>query len=257
MAVMNYSAGTIPAGTLLTGVPFGLDAMSYAGWYYAGGGKELTQDLLRKHGVHGMLCLMTAAETGGWFRNEVNTPADISGLKFRTAGLGAKVYERMGASVTALSYGETFTALERGMLDAVEASVPSVDVVLGLQKVTKHAYFPGWQQPVGAGHLLVNLSVWDGMTDLQRSLVEAACDAAAVKNIPVSDAVQSAAVETAKAAGVQVHRFSDELMAAFEAASRDIMEEEAAADEDFKKIYESMEAYKASIKDLPTALGAN
>ncbi|MEO4002172.1 TRAP transporter substrate-binding protein [Mesorhizobium sp. CAU 1732] len=257
LAVMNYSAGTIPAGNLLTGVPFGLGPSEYAGWYYTGGGKELTQDLFNKHGVHGMLCLMTGPETGGWFRNEVSVPDDIRGLKFRTAGPGAKVYEKLGASVTALSYGETFSALERGLMDAVEASIPSVDIALGLHKVTKHAYFPGWQQPVGAGHLVVNLGVWNGLTDIQKALVEAACDAAAIKNIPISDAVQAAAIHTAVEAGVQVHHFSEELLVAFEAASNEVLAEEAAADADFKAIYESMEAYKAHMSELGPLTGGN
>lgn len=157
--VMAYSGGSIPAAALLTGVPFGVGPLDYAGWYYRGGGKELTQDLMAGNGVHAMLCLMVGAETGGWFREPISELSDFEGLTFRTAGVGSRVYTSLGMSVNSLPMGETFSALEKGAIDAGEASLPSVDTVLGLHKVAQFGYFPGWQQPVGAAHLVVNQGV--------------------------------------------------------------------------------------------------
>lgn len=249
MAIMNYSAGTIPAGQLLTGAPFGLDAVGYASWYYGGEGKELTQKLLDKHGVHGMLCLLIGSETGGWFRKPLESVDDLRGLRFRTAGLGSAIYTKVGASVTTMPYGETFAALERGAMDAAEASLPSVDVVLGLHRVAKHAYFPGWQQPMGAAHLVINKKAWNRLNAPQQKAIETACKSSALSNYVISETVQSNAVAQAQKDGATVHTFPEDILAAFKAATDEVMTEQAKKDADFAEIYESMEAHKAKLAE--------
>ncbi|SFM78643.1 TRAP-type mannitol/chloroaromatic compound transport system, substrate-binding protein [Shimia aestuarii] len=244
MAVIGYSAGSIPATALLFGAPFGLGPREYAGWYYQGGGEALTQALLNKNGVHGFLCGMIGAEMGGWFREPLNSIEDFKGLRFRTAGLGADVLTRLGMSVTTLPLGETFPALERGAIDAAEGSLPSVDVILGLHKVAKHGYFPGWHQPVGTGHLVINQGVWDGLSDAQKEAVETSCEAITMKNLTISDSIQAASMAKAKADGAEFHVFSDEMIEAFRKATAEVMAEQSAKDADFKEIYESMEAHK-------------
>lgn len=242
--VMAYSAGTIPAGALLTGVPFGLGPREYASWYHIGGGKKLTQDLLSKNGVHGLFCLLIGAETGGWFREPITSVDQFKGLKFRTAGVGGLVYTRLGMAVNSLPFGETLQALEKGTIDAAELSLPSVDTAVGVQKVAKHLYFPGWQAPVGAGHLVINQKVWDGLTSLVKDQIEASCNSAISRNLATSDALQAAALDKARAAGVTIHTYSEEMMDAFRTASAEVLAEQSAADADFKAIYESMEAHK-------------
>lgn len=249
MVVMGYYGGTIPAGNLLFGVPFGLGPREYAGWYYQGEGKELTQALMAKSGVHGMLCGMIGAEMGGWFREPVNSLEDLKGLRFRITGLGGEVLARLGVSVTNIPIGESFPALERGAIDAAEGSLPSVDVALGFNKVAPHGYFPGWHQPTATGHLAVNQSVWDGLSDVQKEALETACEAITMKNLTISDAIQAAAMAKAKDGGAEFHVFSDEMMAAFRAANDEVMAEQSAKDADFKQIYESLQAHKALVSE--------
>ena len=81
---------------------------------------------------------MIGPETAGWFRDEVNVPEDVEGLKIRFAGLGGRVMQRLGASVTLLPGGELFQALEKGAIDATEYSLPGVDERLGFDRVAKY-----------------------------------------------------------------------------------------------------------------------
>ena len=69
-------------------------------------------------------------ESAGWFREEITSLDDLAGLKIRFAGLGGKVLQRLGASVTLLPGGEIFQALDRGAIDATEYSMPAVDTRL-------------------------------------------------------------------------------------------------------------------------------
>ena len=257
MVVMGYYGGTIPAGHLLFGVPFGLGPREYAGWYYQGEGKELTQELMNKNGIHGMLCGMIGAEMGGWFREPLNSMEDLKGLRFRITGLGGDALARLGVSVTSIPIGESFPALERGAIDAAEGSVPSVDVALGFHKVAKHGYFPGWHQPIATGHLAVNKSVWDGLADAQKEALETACEAITMKNLTITDAIQAAAMAKAKADGAEFHTFLDEMLAAFRSATDEVMAEQSAKDADFKKIYESQQAHKALVSEYIDMTGTD
>ncbi|CAG0911187.1 unnamed protein product [Cyprideis torosa] len=186
---------------------------------------------------------------GGWFREPLTSFDDLQGLRFRITGLGGDVLARLGVSVTSIPIGESFPALERGAIDAAEGSVPSVDVALGFHKVAQHGYFPGWHQPIATGHLAVNLSVWDGLTDAQKEALETACESITMKNLTITDAIQAAAMAKAKADGAQFHVFSDEMLAAFRKASDELMAELSAKDEDFKAIYDSMEAHRALVSE--------
>ena len=68
----------------------------------------------------------------------------LKGLRFRAAGLGGKVAQKAGMSVTLLPGGELFQALEKGVLDGTEFSLPTVDEQLGFYKVAKFYHLPGW-----------------------------------------------------------------------------------------------------------------
>lgn len=243
LSVIAYSAGTIPATALFSGSPIGLSAMDYAGWYYTGGGKELTREIMAEHNIYPIFCGLTGAETGGYFREPLNGIEDLQGLKFRAGGLGSKAMAKVGISVNSLPIGEFIGALERGAIDAGEGSIPSINVGLGLHKIAKHAYTPGWHQPMTATHLVINLDVWNGLDATVQKQVEASCAAVALPGFADSEALQADAVATAKAAGVTYHEFTPEMLDAFAAAVEEVLQEEAAKDEGFKRVYESMTAY--------------
>ena len=61
----------------------------------------------------------------------------------RFFGLGGKVMQRLGVSTQLLAPPDIYPALERGVIDATEFSVPAVDRSLGFYRLAKHNYFPG------------------------------------------------------------------------------------------------------------------
>ena len=56
------------------------------------------------YNVHVLPCGIIAPETSGWFKNEINSMADLEGLNMRFFGLGAEVMQRLGVS-TSLACG--------------------------------------------------------------------------------------------------------------------------------------------------------
>ena len=162
---LGYDQGKIPASPLIAAVPFGMEPWEYSAWWYHGGGRELTESLYTRYNLHPIYCGMTGPETAGWFRRRIESLEDVQGLKIRFAGLGGRVIERLGASVTMLPGGEIFQALEKGAIDATEFALPVVDQALGFNRVAPYNYYPGWHQPFTSSHLVVNLDVWRGLDE--------------------------------------------------------------------------------------------
>ena len=174
---VGYDQGRIPASTLISAVPFGMEPMEFIAWWYEGDGRELGDALYKEHNIQLVLCGVVGPETAGWFRQPIKSIDDFKGLKIRFAGLGGKVMQRLGASVTMIPSGEIFQALEKGAIDATEFSQPVVDQKLGFDRVAKFNYFPGWHQPFSAMHMVINLQVWDLLQADTRATIEMACQA--------------------------------------------------------------------------------
>ncbi len=241
---LGYDQGKVPASPLLGAVPFGLEPWEFGAWWYEGGGRELGQALYREQGSHILLCGMTGPETAGWFRKPVRTLADVEGLKIRFAGIGGRVIERAGASVTMLPGGEIFQALEKGAIDATEFALPIVDQSLGFNRIASYNYYPGWHQPGTFSHMVVNLDVWENLTDADQALLETACTAGAMRNLANSEAKQGAIIAGFPEVGVSAETLPMELLRELERITETVMAEEAAKDDHFARIYASQKAFK-------------
>jgi len=242
---LGYDQGKVPASPLLGAVPFGMEPWEFAAWWYEAGGRELGQALYHKQGSHILLCGMTGPETAGWFRKPVRSLDDIKGLKIRFAGLGGKVIERAGASVTMLPGGEIFQALEKGAIDATEFALPIVDQALGFNRIAPYNYYPGWHQPGTFSHLAVNLDVWNGLDDADRGLLETACTAGAMRNLAKSEATQGSIIAHFPDHGVTAETLPTDVLKELERITKEVMAEESARDPDFAAIYASQQAFRA------------
>jgi TRAP-type mannitol/chloroaromatic compound transport system substrate-binding protein len=241
-AVM-YDQGRIPASTLISAVPFGLEAMEFFAWWFYGGGQELGEALYEPHNIMPILCGALGPETAGWFREPVESLDDLVGLKIRFAGLGGKVLQRLGASVTMIPGGELFQALEKGAIDATEFSMPVVDQLLGFDRVAKYNYFPGWHQPFSAAHLQVNLDVWNQLQDPTRALVRVACKSTAIQMMAEAEALQGEVIRGFEESDVTAVTLSTEILEELRAVTQEVLDEEAAKDEQFAKILQSQREF--------------
>ena len=64
----------------------------------------------------------------------------------RFFGLGAQVMQKLGVSTQLLAGADIYPALERGVIDATEFSMPNMDIDLGFYQIAKFNYYPGWHQ---------------------------------------------------------------------------------------------------------------
>ena len=247
-ATAGYWAGKIPASPLFSAVPFGPEAGEYMGWLYYGNGRALYQEMYDQAGydVHVIPCAINAPETSGWFANEINSPEDLKGLKMRFFGLGGEVMQKLGVATSLLPGGEIFPALEKGAIDATEFSQPAVDTRLGLHKIVKYNYFPGWHQQATLFELLINGTQWDQMSEQHQAIVENACKASVADSFAEGEAIQFSAMnDNVENNGVIIKQWSQEMLDTYRGAWEEVAEERAAGDEFFAKVLADLNEYRS------------
>jgi len=250
-ATSGYWQGKITAASLFAAVPFGPEAGEFMGWILYDDGMELWQGMYDEAGydVKVLPCGIIAPETSGWFKTEINSISDLEGLNMRFFGLGAEVMQRLGVSTSLLAGGDIFPALERGAIDATEFSMPRIDDRLGFHKIASYNYFPGWHQPSTLFELIINIDVWDDLSDVAKKQIEVACLANVTTNLAEGEATNYAAmVNNTENNGVTIKQWPQEMLDAFEASWNEVAAELAAEDEYFAKVWADLEEYRAGYK---------
>ncbi len=245
----GYWQGKIPAAALFASMPFGPEPSEYLAWLHEGNGMKLWRELYAKHNIVPVQCGILPPETSGWFKTEITSPDDLKGKKIRWSGLGGKVLANMGVSVVQIPGGELFQAAEKGVIDAFEFSMPAIDRRLGFYKIIKNNYYPGWHQPASPLELLVNKETWDKLEDEQRAMIEMGCMAVNAWAIARGEAIQAEFIEQNEKDGVNNRYWSESMLDAFRKSTDEVMKAESAKDADFKRVYEDMQAFRASYKN--------
>ena len=241
----GFAQGIIPSAAMFTSVPFGPEAPEYLAWYYYGGAQEIWDEITAGHNIKSVLCATIPPEASGWFREPIESVEDLQGIKMRFFGLGARVMEKLGVSAQSLPVGDTVPALELGTIDAAEISMPALDLRLGMQNYAKHYYFPGWHQQTSLFSLLINLDVWNGMSERDQAVVNEVCRSAVAQSIAWGEAIQFEALEQLKAEGVTMHTWSPEILAAMEGAWLEVVDE-LSDDADFARVWASYTEFRTN-----------
>lgn len=169
-----YFAGVDPAfaimGDLVAGYDTPLQTMQLC---YLGGGKEMIQRLVDTYtsNVHVVGC--------GSFEREafvstvpINGVADLEGLKIRSPeGLAAEIFNRAGAVAVPLAWSELYTSLDKGVIDAADASNYGVNSENGFHEVAKYPLFPGIHSMPGS-HFTVSKDYFNGLSEASQIALE-------------------------------------------------------------------------------------
>lgn len=240
----GFWGNKVPALQLFAAVPFGPSAKEYLAWIYFGGGRELFDEIYHINGIHSVFCGMIAPEASGWFKRRIRTVEDLKGLRMRAFGLGAKVLRKLGVKTTQLAGGDIFLAFESGAIDAAEFSMPAIDLKLGLHRMAKNYYFPGWHQPATLFELMINFDKWKSLPAAAKAQVEAVCGDNVRHGLAEGEAKQYAALKELQSEGVEFRRWPAEILDALKTAWTAVVKEESRADADFRRVWQSLSAFR-------------
>ena len=245
-----YYVGLDPTTAFGTAVPFGLTARQQNAWLYEGGGLELMQAFYAdRFNAIQFPAGNTGVQMGGWFNKEISSLADLEGLIMRIPGLGGQVMTKLGVTVQVLPGGEIFQALQTGAIDATEWVGPYDDTTMGFQDVTQFYYHPGWWEPGPSLEVQIPLDKWNDLPEVYQEIIKTAAYEANTSMMASYDALNPGALEDIKAnPDLTILPFPDDVMAAAEEASFEINDENAAANADFKSIYDHWNAFREEIQ---------
>ena len=243
--VSYYYVGKDPTFAIFASVPFGLNARQQNSWWFQGGGMELGNEFFKKHGVIGFPTGNTGTQMGGWFRKEIKTTADLSGLKMRIGGIAGQVLQKVGVVPQQIAGGDIYPALEKGTIDAAEWVGPYDDEKLGFQKVAKFYYYPGFWEGGPMVHSFINLDKWNALPKTYQAILASATAQANTWMNARYDMQNPAALKRLVAGGTQLRPFSNEVLDACLKATNELWAETSSKNADFKKVIDSMQAYRS------------
>lgn len=240
-----YWSGKSNAIQFVAGMPFGLNAQEQNGWFYQAGGLDICNKVYNELGVQFLPCGNTGNQMGGWYNKEINTVADLKGLKFRMPGLGGEILKTFGVNVILLPGTEVLTALTSGAIDGTEWIGPVADRGKGLYKVAKYYYYPGWHEPATVLDCFINKTEFDGLDNSLRTIVEYGAARTNLILLSQFQALNNAAMDALiNKEGVKLRRYSDELLQAIGQRATEVLPEIASKDKMSKELYDHIVAYR-------------
>lgn len=244
-----YYVGLSPIQQFGTAVPFGLNQRQQNAWLYEGGGTQLLNEFYaEEYGIIAFPAGGTGCQMGGWFSKEINSVADLQGLKMRIPGLAGQVLANLGGEQVTVAGGEILTSIQTGAIDAAEFVGPTDDLILGLDQLGSDLFYyhPGWWEPGTALEVQIPLALWEELPAQYQAAIENAAAHANMRTIANYDVLNQRDLQKVKEFA-EIREFSPELMAAFKAETENVLDTIAADDARFAEILTSWRAFRDGI----------
>ncbi|OHB64070.1 MAG: C4-dicarboxylate ABC transporter substrate-binding protein [Planctomycetes bacterium RBG_13_50_24] len=163
------------------------------------------KDLLaagKSKGLRG-LCFYDAGSRSFYAKKEINTPEDLKGMKIRVMNsvMSMKMVEAMGGSPTPIPWGELYTALEQGVVDAAENNPPSFRTsrhyeVCKYYTLDEHTRLPDI--------LIISVRVWDNLKPEFQRILQEAVDESVEYQRKIWAEAEEADLKTVQDAGIKL-----------------------------------------------------
>ncbi|MDP1605820.1 MAG: TRAP transporter substrate-binding protein [Rhodocyclaceae bacterium] len=239
-----YFFGKDPTFAIDCAIPFGLNSRQMTAWMYHGNGMKLFREFYSQYNIVNFPMGNTGAQMGGWYRKEIQSLADMKGLKMRIGGFGGVILAGIGGVPQNIPGGEIYQALEKGTIDATEWVGPYDDQKLGFYKVAKHYAYPAWWEGGPQLTLYVNNKAYDALTPDYKAMIEAAASHAHVDMQAKYDARNPQALKELVASGTKLFRLPKDIMDAAFKFSEAHYAELSDKNPNWKKIYADYKAFR-------------
>ena len=150
------------------------------------------------------LCFYDAGKRSFYTKSKpITNPEDLAGLKIRVqeSKMAINMVRGMGGSPTPVAYGELYTALQQGIVDAAENNPPSFYnsrhyEVCKFYSIDEHTAIPDV--------VLVSTKVWESLNLEEQNWLQEAADESAVYQEELWKAAVEEALQEVMKAGVEI-----------------------------------------------------
>ena len=246
-----YYVGLSPATQFGTAVPFGLTSRQQNAWLYEAGGLDMMREFYAEEfGLIQFPAGNTGVQMGGWFTKEINSVADLQGLKMRIPGLAGRTFNNLGAEQVTVAGGEIVSSIQTGAIDAAEWVGPYDDLILGLGELGTKVfnYHPGWWEPGSSLEVVMPLTAWNELPEEYQAAVENAAKAANIGTMAKYDVLNSEALNQVKEVA-EIRQFPDDVLIAFKTDFEKVLDETAASDGRFNDILGPWREFRDAVQE--------
>jgi len=245
-----YWQGITPAATFFSSIPFGMNAQQTQSWMIGGDaeGYNLWKEVYEPFNLVPFLGGNTGMQMGGWFNKEINSVEDLQGLKMRIPGIAGKALVKAGGAAINVAPGELYTNLERGVIDAVEWVGPFHDYLLGLNKVAKYYYAPGWHESGTELEFFVNKMAYDSLPADLKEILYSASLRVHTWVLAEFDVKNAEYLQKMIAEGVQIKQFPIEALKTLKGFTNEAIQDLVGSDPIANKVYTSFNNFRKKIK---------
>lgn len=155
------------------------------------------------------------------------------------------VLSKLGAVPQQLAAGDLYTALEKGVIDAAEFVGPLDDEKLGLHKVAKFYYYPGFWEGSATLSLFINLKAWDALPPQYQAAFKVATAEANQWLTTKYDTENPQALRRLLGGGAQLRSFPKDVTQMAYTAANELYQEMSTKSPAFKKIYAHWSKFRA------------
>ena len=241
-----FWAGKSTAFNWFGSIPFGMNAQSINAWYYEGNGQALMNELYDQFDLVPRVIGNSGMQMGGWFNKKINSIEDLNGLKMRIGSIAGRVLQQVGVTSVFVPPSEIFPSLERGVVDAAEFVGPVHDILLGLYKVAKYYYTPGWHEPGPVLDIFFNKKAYNDLPKHYQRVLDIAAADINIRTLAAFDAQSGETLDKpVKEHNVSVQVFPDDVLKKLKTISKEVVAEEAKKDPFALKVHQDYMAFKA------------
>ncbi|MFN2353731.1 MAG: TRAP transporter substrate-binding protein [Desulfopila sp.] len=237
-----YWKGKNEAFVAFGSVPFGLDAEGYNIWLQEEGGLEQLNDLYKPFNMVSFPAGQTGQEMGLFSNKKATKMSDFKGMRIRTPGWYMDIMNNLGASVSPLPGGEVYLALERGVIDAAEYSVPAINYPMGFDDITKYAIQPGVHQPGFQCDVIINEKAWSELPQDLKEIVKLAAAETQAWSYNWINSLNAEALRLFQEK-VEIVKMDTETLVEFRKVAKTYLDSLKAEYPDVKKALDSQEAF--------------
>lgn len=175
LTAVSYFTGRNPAFAILGDLIAGYDSVDQTQTFCRyGGGRDALQalwDSILPGALHVVGCGAVAKEALV-AKVPIEGVADLEGVKVRSpSGLAATVFQAAGAAPVSMSLSDVFTSLEKGVIDAADASAYINNSTSGFHQIAAYPLYPGIHS-MAFRQFTVNKALWDSLGDDHKLVLE-------------------------------------------------------------------------------------
>ena len=255
-AAMFYGTwieGRNSAWLLSNHTPFGFeDRDAIQMWYLTEGGLEQVSELSKDDGIKLELFVAQGMEMGMFCREPVTSLAELEGKKLRIGGgPHIPIFNALGVETLALSYEETYSGLERGVVDCAEWDTPFTNYFAKLHEVGPYLLYPAWWQPSATALLGTRQQSYDALPDDLRAIWDVA-----VREVGLEWSLRSKALDIEHMGKIVaeldgIYSFPPEDMARLRELAPEQLQAYSDANPDFKAIFEDQQEFRGRYNEYP------